>query len=226
MLPLVRTRLAVALVAGVGVGLELALMRGLAIRFSSHFAGIVISIGLLGFGSAGSFLTLFRTAILKHQRGALVGLAFGLAMATPFTWWQSQQAPLNVNFLAWSMSEIPHVLRIELLMLLPFFFAGAFIGIVLMDISARISGHYASDLAGSAAGGVGAVAAMNFLAVSQLLVVISLASFLAAILLLRWRKVTHLGMAVAAVAGIGGLVYVMPSEPAPNPYKQLTYARL
>src|SRR5438067_1079164 len=106
MLPLYRTRLALALIAGVAVALELALMRGLAIRFSSHFAGIVISNGLLGFGAAGSFLTLFRTRILEHQRGFMVLLAFALAAAVPFTWWQTQQAPLNVNYLAWSMSEV------------------------------------------------------------------------------------------------------------------------
>ena len=55
--PLIRTRLSLALVALVGIALELALMRGLAIRFSSHFAGIVISIGLLGFGGGVMYYT-------------------------------------------------------------------------------------------------------------------------------------------------------------------------
>src|SRR4051812_26289497 len=68
--PLIRMRLSLALVAAVGIALELALMRGLAIRFSSHFAGIVISVGLLGFGAAGSFLTLFRKVTMRHQRSA------------------------------------------------------------------------------------------------------------------------------------------------------------
>ncbi len=226
MLPLYRTRLALALVACVAVALELALMRGLAIRFSSHFAGIVISNGLLGFGAAGSFLTLFRTYILKHQRGFLVLLAFALAAAVPFTWWQSQQAPLNVNYLAWSMSEVPHVLRIELLMLLPFFFAGAFIGIALMDSPGRISGHYASDLAGSAVGGVVAVLAMNGLTIAQLLLAIALAGIVGALLLLRWRNTRHLALAVMALILTARFISIMPADPAPNQYKPLTVARL
>ena len=76
-----RVRIALALVALVGIALELAMMRGLAIRFSSHFAGIVISTGLLGFGAAGSFLTLFRGFVLRRQRSALVALALALAAA-------------------------------------------------------------------------------------------------------------------------------------------------
>ena len=84
--PLIRTRLSLALVALVGIALELALMRGLAIRFSSHFAGIVISIGLLGFGAAGSLLTLFRAGAMRHQRTILVVLSLALAVSIPVTW--------------------------------------------------------------------------------------------------------------------------------------------
>src|ERR1051325_6823324 len=108
MLPLYRTRLALALVACVGIALELAMMRGLAIRFSSHFAGIVISTGLLGFGAAGSFFPLFRGMVLRCQRAALVMLALALAAAIPLTWLLSQQVPLNVNYLAWNLREFPN----------------------------------------------------------------------------------------------------------------------
>src|SRR5438876_217349 len=117
--PLVRTRLALGLVALVAIALELTLMRGLAIRLSSHFAGIVISVGLLGFGAAGSCLTLMRNFVLRRQRTILVFLALALAAAVPVTWMGSQSIPLNVNFLAWSLSEVPNVLKLELIMVIP-----------------------------------------------------------------------------------------------------------
>ncbi len=226
MLPLLRTRLSLALIAAVVVALELSLMRGLAIRFSSHFAGIVISLGLLGFGAAGSLLTLLRGVVLRRQRVALVLLALSLAAAIPFTWWKSQEVPLNVNFLAWSLSEAPHVLAIELLMLIPFALAGAFIGIVLMDLPKRINGHYAADLFGSGAGGIAAVLAMNFLSPAQLLVAQSVAALVAAMLLLRWQSALQWLALAIALALTAMVLAQMPWEPSANQYKPLTLAKL
>jgi hypothetical protein len=229
MLPIIRTRLALALIAGAGVALELALMRGLAIRFSSHFAGIVISVGLLGFGAAGSALTFARGGVLRHQRTVLVGLALALAAAIPLAWWLSQRVPLNVNYLAWNFltwrsTQAPNVLLLELLMLLPLALAGAFIGTVLMDLPGRISGHYASDLLGSGLGGIAAVLAMNWLSTAQLLAAVSVAAMLAGLLLLRWKDLVQLIVAPCLLAVSVGLVTVMPQEPAANPYKPLTLA--
>jgi hypothetical protein len=231
MLPLIRTRLALALIAAAGVALELALMRGLAFRFSSHFAGIVISVGLLGFGAAGSLLTFIRPFVLRQQRTALVILALSLVAAIPACWWLSQLVNLNVNFLAWNFldpdkTDAPSVLLLELLMLLPLMFTGAFIGVALMDSPTRINGHYASDLLGSGIGGIAAVLAMNLLSTAGLLLAITLAAILAALLLLRWRNPAHLITATLALALTLLLALLMPQQPTPNPYKPLTLATL
>ncbi len=227
-LPIFRTRMALALIAAVVVALELSLMRGLAIRYSSHFAGIVISLGLLGFGAAGSVLTLLRGRIVCRQRALLVFLSLALAAAIPLTWWFAQRVPLNVNFLAWSLfkpdGESPHVLLIELLMLLPFAIAGAFIGIVLMDSPKRLNGHYAADLFGSGVGGIIAVLAMNGFSPAQLQVGQCAAAFLAAILLFNWKRLAQWAVLFAAAAITGLALNQMPWEPAPNQYKPLAYA--
>ncbi|HVT82280.1 MAG TPA: hypothetical protein VHM90_16680 [Phycisphaerae bacterium] len=227
-LPIIRTRIALALIAAVVVGLELSLMRGLAIRFSSHFAGIVISLGLLGFGAAGSFLTLLRRWVIGRQRALLVFLALALAATIPLTWWLAQEVPLDINYLSWTLlkqhGEAPHVLAIELLMLVPFTFAGAFIGIALMDAPPRLNGHYAADLLGSGAGGVIAVLAMNGFSPAQLQVGQSAAALMAAILLLHWRRAGQWIALVTALLLTGGALSKMPWEPAANPYKPLAYA--
>jgi hypothetical protein len=224
-LPLVRVRLAVALIAAVVVALELSLMRGLALRFSSHFAGIVISLGLLGFGAAGSVLTLFRSSLMRYQRSALVVLGLALAASIPLIWWMSQGVPLNVNYLAWSLQEAPHVLQLELLMLVPFALAGAFIGVVLMDLPRRINGHYAADLLGSGSGGMAAVAAMNYFSPAQLLAAQSIAALAAALLLLRWRSAAQWAALAVFSAATLLLLAQMPRESTPNPYKPLTLSR-
>ena len=52
MLPVVRTRLAAGLIALAVIGLELALMRALSLRFWHHFAYMVISVACWGSGLA------------------------------------------------------------------------------------------------------------------------------------------------------------------------------
>ena len=224
-IPLVRTRLALALICAVGVALELTLMRGLALRFWSHLACMVISVGLLGFGAAGTFLTLLRPRVLRDPRSWLSLLALLLAASVPITWWASQTVPLDVKYLAWSYSEVKHVLAIELLMFVPFFLTGAFVGVVLMDLPQRINGHYASDLVGSGIGGIVAVMAMNVLSTTQLLVALTIVGFCAALLLVRWCSWKNIAAAVLLGLLTAATVALMPWEPALSQYKYLAQAR-
>jgi hypothetical protein len=229
-LPLVRVRLALALVSLAGVALELTMMRGLALRFWSHFACMVISVGLLGFGAAGSFLTLFQKTVLRRQQAWLAFLALGLAATIPVTWWLSQIVPLNIGYFAWGWKDFPgqypNVLAIELLMTLPFLMIGAFVGVALMDRPARISGHYASDLLGSGCGGIAAVLTMNVLETVPLLVAITAIAAVAGALLLPWKKWWAVMAAAAMVGAIVGVAARMPWEPSIEPKKLLAVARL
>jgi len=223
--PVLRTRLALALVSLVAIALELTLMRGLALRFWSHFAGMVISVGLLGFAAAGTGLTLLRKRVLLDRQLWMCVLAIGLSAAIPAAWWASQVIPLDVGFLAWSLSQAGNVLAMELAMVVPFLFAGAFVGVALMGDARQIGGHYAANLMGSGAGSLLAVLAMHVLSTSGLLAALTAAAFLSGLLLMRWRTVQGAVAVLLAGATIALVVAQMPWEPAVSPYKMLAQAR-
>jgi hypothetical protein len=150
---IVRTRLAVALLSFAVIGLELAMMRVLSLRFWYYFAAMVISVALLGFGFSGTLLTLGQRRLTRSRGFWLPALAFAAALSMLVSGWGVQHVPLDIHYLAWSFgAEWLHILQIELLMLLPFLLSGGFLGLVLMDRSERIHGHYAANLIGSGAG--------------------------------------------------------------------------
>ena len=72
-----RSRVAVVLVACAVIGLELALMRILSLRFWYYFAAMVISVALLGFGFSGTLLTLAQRLLAgRHHIWLAAGVVF------------------------------------------------------------------------------------------------------------------------------------------------------
>jgi len=222
-MPKLRIRLAVGLVSLAMVGLELALMQALSLRFWSHFAYMVISVAMLGFGASGTAVTLLRRRIITRQRAWLFAVALAMAMSVPAMNLTARQVPLNVQFLAWDLSQVGNVVLLELCMFVPFFLAGGFVCVALMDKPQRISGHYAASLIGSGLGAVAAVVLMYVLTTEQLLGAMGCVSLLAAVVLLPQRAAAVLALAV------GGLIFVftVPSMPQPmvSQYKMLSYVK-
>ena len=223
LLPVGRTRLMVGLISLAVIGLELASMRALSLRFWHHFAYMVISVALLGFGASGTAITLLRRRILANPRRWLCGLSLGFALSIPATYWAAQHVPLNVRFLAWNLSrEVFNVAAIELLMFVPFLLAGALVGVVLMDAPERTGGHYAANLAGSGIGAVVSLALMHVLSTHELLAAMAAAGYLAAAVIIPWRRWRTAAVAVAAAAGGAVLSFVALSEPTLSQYKMLS----
>jgi len=200
-LPIRRTRLAVALLSLAAIALELALMRMLALRFWSHFAYMVISVAILGFGASGTALTLLRRRVAAAKRSWMFALGLAFAVSVPLISIAARRLPLDVRFLTWDLSQIAYVAALEGLMFVPFFLAGAFVGIALMDEPGRIGGHYGANLLGSGAGAVAAVALMFVMSPPELLVASAAAVFVAAMVLLP-RRIWAVAAAVSAAAAL------------------------
>ncbi|MGB5728920.1 MAG: spermidine synthase, partial [Thiogranum sp.] len=88
-----------------------------------HFAYMIISLALLGYGASGTFLAFVQARLLNHYPLALlINLAlFGLTAMPSFL--VAQQIPFNPEELLWSWREPVHLMFIYLLLSLPFFFA-------------------------------------------------------------------------------------------------------
>jgi len=225
-MPALRARTGLALVSLAVIGLELAFMRGLALRFWSHLAAMVVGVALLGFAAAGTALTLLRGRVLRDPWAWASALALALGACIPGAWWACQHVELDVAFLPWDLWQGLYVLLLELAMLVPFLLAGAVLGIALLDEPSRIAGHYAANLAGSGAGALAGVGAMFVLSTEQLVAALATAAAAGGLLLMPWRRRPRLGGALALAAGAAlAAAWAWPVEPRLSPYSMLAQAR-
>jgi hypothetical protein len=220
-LPAGRTRLAVGLTSLAVIALELALMRTMSLRFWHHFAGMVLSVALLGFGASGTFLTLLRRRVRAGPRAWFWALSLGFALSIPLSLLAAERVPLYVRLLAWDLWQAGWVLLVELALFVPFLLAAGAIGVALMDRPERLGGHYAANLLGSGLGGLAAVGLMHVLTTGELLSVTSAAALLAAAVIAPWRRVAGAAAVALAAAALTLFAFGIRYEPTIPPEKSL-----
>lgn len=139
------------LLSAASLSLEINLIRLFAVAQFYHFAFLSISLALLGFGASGTFLSVFPAPLRRPGRAlpafgwgfALTAVgAYGLVQVLPF---DSFRVALNPE--QWGILAL-HCVALSL----PFFCAGATVGLLLALRPGRIGRTYAANLAGSAAG--------------------------------------------------------------------------
>ena len=153
--------LAVALVAAGALAFEVLLTRLLAIVHWHHFAGMVISLALLGYGASGSLLAPLLDRLRPHAPLAFAGAAtlFGVAAVAAVA--LAQAVPFNALEVVWTPRQWLWLALLYLLFAVPFFFAAACTGLALACFPAPVGRIYRSDLLGA---GAGALAAVGLLA--------------------------------------------------------------
>jgi hypothetical protein len=178
--------LSVGLVSASALAYEVLLMRLFSIIQWHHFAYMIISLALLGYGVSGAFLMLAQRRLLaRFADSYLVNITlFGVCAV--FCFLVAQRIPLNGEEVLWDPFQSVWLLLTYLLLAVPFFFAANAIGLALVYYRSHISGVYAADLLGAGAGGI-AVLALLFVAMPlQALIVIG-ALGIAAALLAAWE---------------------------------------
>ncbi len=149
--------LAVALVSAAVLAYEVLLMRLLAIVQWHHFAYMVISIALLGFGVSGTFLALTRQWLrtlfvaVFAANAALFGATALLCFAV------AQRLPFNALEIVWNPAQLLYLLVLYALFAVPFFCGANCIGLTLFRFGDRIPRIYRYNLMGSGAGALGIV---------------------------------------------------------------------
>ncbi|MCJ7765844.1 MAG: hypothetical protein MUP09_07885, partial [Thiovulaceae bacterium] len=97
-------RLSVALVSASALAYEILLMKLFAIIEWHHFAYMIISLALLGYGVSGTFLALARERLLRHFPYAYVGNIALFALSSMFCFMVAQQIPFNP--LLWEAKQL------------------------------------------------------------------------------------------------------------------------
>ncbi|RJP34503.1 MAG: hypothetical protein C4547_10785 [Phycisphaerales bacterium] len=179
----------VFLVSAACLGFEISLMRILLVASWHHFAFIVISIAMLGFAASGTVLTLTRRRVLRHDaavlRAAMLATAFSIPLCTAL----ALHVPVEARWVpALLWRQLAAWALCWLLLMIPFFFSGAAIGLALMAGKDRVGRIYAANLAGSAAGGGLATAAMLAVPAAYLPALAGAAALLSALVLPPHRR--------------------------------------
>jgi hypothetical protein len=127
---------------------EVSLSRLLSIELWHHYAFLIISGALLGYGSAGSFRLLFRRPIAPF----IPSLAFAVGLLPLFV--LANHLPLDPALLPLDPWHGGWLLLHFLLLALPFFLAGLTLNLLLERHPDHAFALYSSDLLGAALGGI------------------------------------------------------------------------
>lgn len=138
------------------IAFQLALMQMLSLMQWSHFAYLVISIALLGFGASGTVISLFRIWLMKRAEIIipLMMISSGLFMALNGLFTKTLLSGFDSFLLFNQPQQISKLFLACLIFMLPFFFAGSALGLIYTVQAQRIGKLYFADLAGSGLGGV------------------------------------------------------------------------
>ncbi len=223
--------LAVALVAGAVIVLQIGLMRVFAVGSWSHFGSVVVSLAMLGFGFSSVVMCIANDWFVRHWRAVAATslLAFGpLMVASTLI---AQAVPFNPVFLVADPEQKWRLLANFLLYLAPFLAASFFLGIVFIKAREAFPRVYFADLTGSGLAGLLVLGAMYVFAPEE---IVTVPLFLWAIGGVLWFAGTgsRLGPAtlVGAAAASLAAYLVLPAALgtpaiAVSQYKGIAYAR-
>jgi hypothetical protein len=184
------------------IAFQLALMQILSIVQWYHFAYMVISVALLGFGAAGTLLSLFRHQLLKHIEMLLPFLMITTGIMMAFVIDVSQLSFIRFDSYL-LFAEYNHIGRLfitYLLFFIPFFSGALAIGLIFINYAEDIGRIYFANLLGSGAGALLALLLLLFFYSRQLPAFISILPVLAGVMMIPKRNFFfHACMALIAI---------------------------
>ncbi len=228
--------LSVALLAGSIIAYEITLVRLFSIAQWHHFAHMIISLALLGFGASGTAISLTQRWLMGnqwksdeierrfHKAYTICGLLYSISVVGCFV--LHQYVPFNPLMLVWQPSQVLSIFVLYLILSLPFFFGAACIGLALLRFAGNVNRLYFFDLFGSGIGALGIIVTMYLIPPAQYLTLISAVGFCAVLIAnweswktRKWRRIVPItGLAAAFI----GYLLFNPVSIKISPYKGLS----
>ncbi|HOG18203.1 MAG TPA: hypothetical protein PLB96_12755 [Syntrophales bacterium] len=216
----------IASVSAILIAYQILLIRLLSIQYWSHFAYLIISVAMIGFGASGTFLVFFRRRLSRRTPEFLLASTLLLGPALWLNYLLAHGLAFNPLMILWQGSEILRFGALYLLLSLPFFLGASGIGLCLMTAQpGSIFRLYFANLAGSGLGCLLILPAFYVLGPREILLVLSLASCGAGL----FASATGRTRAVSAIALI--LLYLLYGfwfrtvPPAQSPFKDIAQAQ-
>src|SRR5436190_9889683 len=155
---------AIALLSAAAIAYEILLTRLFAVTLWHHFAFMVISLALLGYGASGTFLILAKRLLLSKGFGlSFVAFAVSFGVTATGCYAIAWRVPFNPLEIIWDWHQQLYLGVMYLILAVPFCAAASAIGLGLAAQPIAISLIYRADLIGAGFGAGAVVAAMSVL---------------------------------------------------------------
>ena len=213
---------------------EINLTRLFSVAQFYHFAFMIVSVALLGYGASGTVLAIFP-ALQRGKPAQSIGkLALGTGISILLAYLLTNWLPFDSYSLAWDSRQVIILVLHYIALAAPFFFSGMALGILLTGYPDQAGSIYAVNLLGSAFGCVIALVAPASLGGEGMVTLSSLLAALAAIFVTRQQlkqlsfslvwialllfNILDLSLRITSSVGLSAL------ELHISPYKSLSYA--
>jgi len=163
------------------------LLRILSVSDFYHFAFLIVSVALLGFGISGSFLYFFINKT-KDARLLYIIFSLGFSVSVIFSFLAINLIPFDSFKIAWEIKQLFYLLVYYIFLISPFFFGGCFIGYVFYNLE-KPSITYFFNLTGSAAGAVAFLFLVPFTGKTAVIIISSILGIISLFILLKGKKI-------------------------------------
>jgi len=142
---------------------EITLTRLFSVSQFYHFAFMIVSLALLGFGASGTWLALWPTWGRRRPHLTLAGLALGYGITCLGAYLFINHVPFDSFSIAWDVRQVALLFLHYVVLAIPFFCSGAVLSLCFAIQPDAAGTTYAYNLIGSAIGCLLALAIPNFL---------------------------------------------------------------
>lgn len=215
---------ALFLISATGIAYQISLMRIWSIGQWHHFAYMMISIAMLGYGAGGTLLTLIRDRLHQKEREVFFLSLLALIASMPLCYKVAQAIPFETFHLVTQGDQWGPLAALYLTLAVPFFLASISVTLAFFMCPRRIGRVYFVDLLGSGVGAMGVIGALFVWSPEYLpyLLPIPLAALAVAMAFELSRRIR--AVALIGLVGVGGFVSANGVEPVRiSPYKVLSY---
>ena len=225
---LVRINVAIGLISAAIIAFQLILMQILSYVQWYHFAYMIISIALLGFGAAGTFLTIFQQKLEKNYYTLFPFLLIVTAILIPVVVGIANSEAVRFDSLL-IFQDSRHIGKLILtyfIFFLPFLTGALAIGMSFSKFADQIGKIYFSNLIGSGIGGIIALFFMQWIIPEQQSFAVAILAFLGGIVSLPKNKKSLIRIIVPLSTLILIILFFYPPRLTPSEYKDISKTML
>jgi len=147
-----RMQASIFLISAALIAYQILLVKLFSIQYWYHFAYLIISIALLGFGASGAFILVFRRFLNRNIDTVLFVCPVLMVLSIWGNVYLNQAIGFNPLMIIWQKSEIIRLVLLSLSLFVPFFLGALCIGLGFSTAPRLIHRIYFANLTGSGLG--------------------------------------------------------------------------